>query len=74
MIMVMVNNKVSDPEKMFGINFIKRITNFLIKFTSNGNNSYLFVDETEIIKSKFSVYLGIYYIQEVCLNFPQKLK
>ena len=58
----MVNNKVSDPEKMFGINFIKRITNFLIKFTSNGNNSYLFVDETEIIKSKFSVYLGIYYI------------
>lgn len=62
MIMVMVNNKVSAPEKMFVINFIKWITNFLIKFTSNGNNSYLFVDETEIIKSKFSVYLGIYYI------------
>lgn len=46
---------------MFGINFMKRKTNFLIKFTFNGSNSCLYVAETVIIKSKLLVYLDIHF-------------
>lgn len=48
-----VNNKASDPGKMFGINFMKRKKNFLIKFTFNGSNSCLYVVATVIINQSF---------------------
>ena len=48
-----VNNKASDPGKMFGINFMKRKKNFLIKFTFNGSNSCLYVVATVIINQGF---------------------
>ena len=47
-----LNNTTLTAEKKHSINFIENNENFCLSLNYNGANSYLFVNDTEIIKSK----------------------
>ena len=64
-----INNSVCEPEKKFSINFTNSKTKFCLSFQYNGDNSYLYVNGTNICIFKVLDNTPTYYF---CLGSVTK--